>query len=38
MSKDGEDESVYVIVSDDNELAAVAEVFENILDDVEIER
>lgn len=38
MSKDGEDESLYVIVSDDDEMAAVAEVFENMLDDVEIER
>jgi uncharacterized protein YrzB (UPF0473 family) len=38
MSKDGEEESLYVIVSDDNELAAVAEVFESMLDDVEIER
>jgi uncharacterized protein YrzB (UPF0473 family) len=38
MSKDGDEESLYVIVSDDNELAAVAEVFESMLDDVEIER
>jgi len=38
MSKDGEDESLYVIVSDDDEMAAVAEVFGNMLDDVEIER
>lgn len=28
-------ESVYTIVSDDEELAAVAQVFENMLDDVE---
>lgn len=35
MSKDGEEESVYVIVSDDKELQAVAGVFENMLDDVE---
>lgn len=28
-------ESVYTIVSEDEELAAVAQVFENILDDVE---
>lgn len=38
MSKDGEEESLYEIVSDDDEMAAVAEVFENMLDDVEIER
>lgn len=38
MSKDGEDEGLYVIVSDDDEMAAVAEVFEKMLDDVEIER
>lgn len=35
MSKDGEDESLFTIVSDDEELAAVAGVFENMLDDVE---
>lgn len=35
MSQDGEEESVYVIVSDDEELNAVAGVFENMLDDVE---
>lgn len=35
MSRDGEAESVYVIVSDDEELRAVASVFENMLDDVE---
>ena len=34
MSRDGEEESVYTIVSDDAELAAVAGVFENMLDDV----
>ncbi len=34
VSKDGEEESVFVIVSDDEELAAVAGVFENMLDDV----
>lgn len=28
-------ESVYTIVSDDEELAAVAQVFENIMDDIE---
>lgn len=35
MSKDGEEESVFTIVSDDEELAAVAGVFENMLDDIE---
>lgn len=35
ISKDGEEESVFTIVSDDDELAAVAGVFENMLDDVE---
>ena len=34
ISKDGEEESVFTIVSDDEELAAVAGVFENMLDDV----
>jgi len=35
MSQDGEEESVFVIVSDDEELHAVAGVFENMLEDVE---
>ena len=35
LSKDGEEESIYVIVSDDDELDAVAGVFANMLDDVE---
>ncbi len=34
ISKDGEEESVFTIVSDDEELAAVAGVFENMLEDV----
>lgn len=34
MSRDGEEESVFMIVSDDEELAAVAGVFESMLDDV----
>ena len=34
-SKDGEEESLYAIVSDEEELAAVAGVFENMLDDIE---
>ena len=36
VSEDGEEESRYVIVSEDNELAAVAEVFEGMLDDVDL--
>lgn len=35
ISKDGEEDSVFTIVSDDEELAAVAGVFENMMDDVE---
>ena len=34
LSKDGEEESVYTIVSDDAELNAVAGVFEDMLEDV----
>ncbi|MCR4754176.1 MAG: DUF1292 domain-containing protein [Lachnospiraceae bacterium] len=34
MSKDDEPESVYAIVDDDNELKAVAGVFEDLLEDV----
>ena len=35
ISRDGDEESVFTIVSDDEELAAVAGVFEKMLDDVE---
>ncbi len=35
LSQDGEEESVFTIVSDDEELRAVAGVFENMLEDVE---
>lgn len=35
VSKDGEEEGVYVIVSDDEELNAVAGVFESMLEDVQ---
>lgn len=35
MSGDGEEESVFSVVSDDDELAAVAGVFQNMMDDVE---
>jgi len=34
LSKDGDEESVYTIVSDDEELNAVAGVFEDMLEDV----
>ncbi len=34
LSKDGDEEGVFTIVSDDDELAAVAGVFENMLEDV----
>ena len=35
ISKDGEEESIFVIVSDEEELNAVSGVFENMLDDIE---
>ena len=35
LSQDGEEESVFTIVSDDEELNAVAGVFESMLDDIE---
>ncbi len=38
LSRDGEEEGVFAIVSDDDELDAVAGVFASILDDVDIER
>lgn len=38
ISKDGEEESVFSIVSDDDELTAVAGVFESMLEDVEFVR
>lgn len=38
ISKDGEEESVFAIVSDEEELSAVAGVFENMLDDVRFVR
>ncbi len=36
-SRDGEADGVYAVVSDDEELAAVAGVFESMLEDVELE-
>lgn len=38
LSRDGEEEGVFAIVSDDEELEAVAGVFESMLDDVDLER
>ena len=35
LSQDGEEESIYTIVSDEQELEAVAGVFEDMLEDVE---
>ena len=37
LSGDGEAESIYVIVDDDNELSAVSGVFENMLEDIDLE-
>ena len=34
ISKDGDEESVFTVVSDEEELTAVAGVFENMLEDV----
>lgn len=38
LSGDGEEESVFAIVSEDEELSAVAGVFENMMEDVEFVR
>ena len=35
ISKDGEEDSIFTIVSDDKELSAVADVFANMLEDIE---
>ena len=35
MSCDGEEESIFTIVSDDEELSAVAGIFRNMMDDIE---
>lgn len=35
LSADGEEESVFTVVSDDEELSAVAGVFQSMLDDIE---
>ncbi len=36
LSKDGEEEGVFAIVSDDDELAAVSGVFTDMLDDISL--
>ncbi len=36
LSADGEEESLYAVVSDDKELEAVAGVFESMLEDVDL--
>ena len=38
LSADGEADALYEIVEDDGELEAVSRVFEEMLEDVEIER
>ena len=38
ISRDGEPDGVYTVASDDDELVAVAGVFESMLEDVEFER
>ncbi len=38
LSQDGEEESVFCVVSDDRELSAVAGVFEDMLEDIELEK
>lgn len=38
LSKDGEEESIFTIVSEEDELAAVAGVFEDMMDDIMFER
>lgn len=37
LSKDGEAESIYAIVEEDEELGAVAQVFQSMMDDVTLE-
>ena len=38
LSKQDEDEALYVIVEDDEELQAVSAVFDELLDEIEIQR
>ena len=37
LSSDGEAESIYAIVEDEKELAAIADVFSDMMDDVTLE-
>ena len=37
LSKPGEDEALYEIVDDDDELEAVSKIFQQMLDDIEFE-
>ena len=37
LSEDGEAESIYAIVEDEKELAAIAEVFSDMMDDITLE-
>ena len=37
LSKPGEDEALYEIVDDDDELEAVSKIFQEMLDDIELE-
>ena len=37
LSKPGEDEALYEIVDDDDELEAVSKIFQEMLDDIEFE-
>lgn len=37
ISEDGEEEGIYTVISDEDELAAVAGVFEDMLEDVKFE-
>ena len=38
ISKQDDEEAVYDIVSEDKELNAIAEIFENLLDDIEFDK
>lgn len=37
LSKDGEEEAIYAIVEDDRELAAIAQVFQDMMEDISLE-
>lgn len=36
LSRDGEEEAVYTIVEDEKELAAIAQVFQDMMDDISL--